>query len=207
MNPYKTLGVEPDAKPEEIKAAFREKAKQHHTDHGGDNEEMALVNLAWAILRDPDRRARYDKFGFDPDAAPTPAEQIIKTLITKTIVDMSRAGAEVNLIRFLQENIDAEIGAIEDGRHKTIVALKELRRLMKRFKGPDHDVIGAHLKMMEEQMEGNLRVTKENITTLKAAFSILGEYEDTGFDQKILDRIKSDSRGRRSPAGFFTSWT
>jgi len=44
------LGVEPNATPDEIKKAYREKAKEAHPDHNGTTEEMQKINEAYALL-------------------------------------------------------------------------------------------------------------------------------------------------------------
>lgn len=53
---YNSLGVEPGAEPEEIKGAFRKKAKEHHPDTGGDAEEFKKVVHAYKMLSDPSYR-------------------------------------------------------------------------------------------------------------------------------------------------------
>ena len=64
---YQLLGVAPDAADDEIKRAYRQKARDHHPDAtGGDPQSEAHfkeVSFAYEILRDPERRARYDQFG------------------------------------------------------------------------------------------------------------------------------------------------
>ena len=61
---YGALGLQPEARDEEIKAAFRKLAKRHHPDlHAGDKgaeERFKDVNEAYAVLSDPGARARYD---------------------------------------------------------------------------------------------------------------------------------------------------
>lgn len=66
MNPYETLGVEKDASPEDIKAAYRREVSKAHPDReGGSAEAAQKVNDAYAVLSDPERRARYDQTGSD----------------------------------------------------------------------------------------------------------------------------------------------
>lgn len=64
---YEVLGVARDASEDEIKRAYRKMALQNHPDHNPDNPEAEQrfkeAAEAYEILRDPDRRARYDKFG------------------------------------------------------------------------------------------------------------------------------------------------
>ncbi|MBQ0125663.1 MAG: molecular chaperone DnaJ [Clostridiales bacterium] len=68
---YEVLGVSKSADDEEIKKAYRKLAKQYHPDmHPGDKEaeeKFKEVNQAYAVLSDPDKRSKYDRFG--PEAA------------------------------------------------------------------------------------------------------------------------------------------
>ena len=58
---YDILGVEPDATQEEIKSAYRQKAKALHPDHaGGDSGAFRAVHEAYTVLSDPARRRAYD---------------------------------------------------------------------------------------------------------------------------------------------------
>ena len=70
---YDVLGVTRGARDSEIKAAFRRLAKECHPDrcNGDPNAEKRFkeVNEAYEALKDPQRRAAYDRFGhaaFDP---------------------------------------------------------------------------------------------------------------------------------------------
>jgi molecular chaperone DnaJ len=64
---YDILGVARDATPEQIKKAYRKKALQHHPDKNPDDkaaeEQFKLAAEAYSVLSDPDKRARYDRFG------------------------------------------------------------------------------------------------------------------------------------------------
>jgi curved DNA-binding protein CbpA len=59
-DPYKILGVTHDADRHVIQAAYRRLARRHHPDFGGDQELMAVVNEAWAVLGDATRREAFD---------------------------------------------------------------------------------------------------------------------------------------------------
>jgi molecular chaperone DnaJ len=64
---YETLSVERTATDTDIKAAFRRQAMQCHPDRNpgdGDAEHrFKEVNEAYEVLKDPDKRAAYDRFG------------------------------------------------------------------------------------------------------------------------------------------------
>lgn len=64
---YEVLGVARGASPEEIKAAFRRLAQQHHPDKNPSDPRASIrfkeINAAWQVLSDPQRRAMYDRFG------------------------------------------------------------------------------------------------------------------------------------------------
>lgn len=60
---YEILGVKRSASAAEIKKAFRKKAREHHPDAGGDEEQFKQINEAYEILSDQEKRDQYDKFG------------------------------------------------------------------------------------------------------------------------------------------------
>ena len=63
MNPYTILGVAKDATADTIKRAYKEKAKQHHPDRGGDANQFAEISNAYDVLKDPQKRSAYDHYG------------------------------------------------------------------------------------------------------------------------------------------------
>ena len=64
---YKILGVGRGADAEEIKKAYRKQALINHPDKGGDPEKFKLVQKAYEILSDDQRRAMYDQTGSEQD--------------------------------------------------------------------------------------------------------------------------------------------
>jgi len=64
---YEILGISREATAAEIKKAYRKKAIQYHPDRNpGDKEaeeKFKLAAEAYEVLSDPDKKARYDRFG------------------------------------------------------------------------------------------------------------------------------------------------
>jgi curved DNA-binding protein CbpA len=94
FDPYAVLGLKPTATSDEITRAYRSQLRALHPDTRATpqsiplvDEQLRLVLAAYALLRDPERRARYDRAAarYDryrryraakrsPTAPPTPAK-------------------------------------------------------------------------------------------------------------------------------------
>src|SRR5665647_3649827 len=66
---YEVLGLSKTASPEEIKKAYRQKAKKFHPDVNKEDEnaedKFKEVAEAYEILSDEQKRSAYDQFGHD----------------------------------------------------------------------------------------------------------------------------------------------
>jgi molecular chaperone DnaJ len=64
---YELLGISKTAKEEEIKKAYRKLAMKYHPDrHQGDKEaekKFKEINEAYEVLKDPQKKAAYDRYG------------------------------------------------------------------------------------------------------------------------------------------------
>jgi len=62
---YEILGVGRDASEDEIKRAYRRRARDLHPDAGGDEEQFKELTTAYEVLKNPQAKANYDRYG-DP---------------------------------------------------------------------------------------------------------------------------------------------
>ena len=64
-DPYEILGVRPDANADELKKAFRRRARECHPDSDPDNpwaeDEFKEISGAYGLLSDKHLRQRYDR--------------------------------------------------------------------------------------------------------------------------------------------------
>ena len=66
---YVLLGLQKNATAQEIKKAYRAKAREFHPDaNSGDlemEEKFKAISVAYEILSDPEKREIYDRYGVD----------------------------------------------------------------------------------------------------------------------------------------------
>ncbi len=82
---YKILGVSRDSKPDDIRKAYRKLAKQYHPDINKDpgaEDKYKEINEAYEVLKDPEKRQKYDTLGMNwqagQDFTPPPGWQHVE---------------------------------------------------------------------------------------------------------------------------------
>lgn len=106
-SPYDALGVARDATPEQIEAAWRKKRSKLHPDRAGDTmtNEFQMVKLAYEILIDDERRARYDAGGATGEYQDTHAQDLnALALLFLQAID----GGAQDVLAVVRQRIQAE---------------------------------------------------------------------------------------------------
>lgn len=175
QDPYKVLGVEADASPEEVKDAFKRKASRTHPDRQGDPEEFQLVVWAKDVLSDDKRRSYFDKNGLDPDEKDKKAS-ILQNLAGVLIDVIDECEDESMLdtrdlhqvvLQKIQGGIQNFLQQREEIEHK----IRKRKKVMKRYKARRADGENAMVTLLE----GDIRRQKAQLAEIQNALEVATE--------------------------------
>ncbi|MBB5574322.1 MULTISPECIES: DnaJ domain-containing protein [Rhizobium] len=178
-DPYEILRIGRDASEEQIKTAYRKRAKSTHPDSGGDVEAFGRLQKAYELLLDPVRRKVFDDTGYDvelTDAVDLQALVAIEKLITDMVLDEREPGTfdPVAHMRasLLEEIRKAHFSKSELERHSDRIRL-HLDRLGKR---PGKDVVGHMLRARIKAIATAISETEAKIDATERACDMLDGY-------------------------------
>lgn len=178
---YAVLGLGRNAKPTQIKSAYRKKAKAAHPDHGGSAQAFADLNRAYKILSDAALRTKYDETGeIDPlqaENADGPALNLINAMLAQVLAH-DQDFIEVDLIGAMSDAFAKEIASHK----KVITTLKRVQTRARRMQGhfkPKKDTenrfdpwLDWHVNYAAEKIREN----EAHVAHRKRAVSILSGY-------------------------------
>lgn len=184
MNHYDTLGIEPTATQAEIRTAYRRAAMRLHPDRKGASPESVSefqhVQAAYAVLSDPERRARYDATGDDGKRGDRQAEaeqalaQLFISLIDQTrdleytdIKDLARRSIEAQ-----QAQLRAQMAAAEKQAAKLRATVKRITRTTGKL-----NIIALAIEQKAAAQERTVASCADNLQLGELIKAILEEYE------------------------------
>jgi curved DNA-binding protein CbpA len=185
-NPYEVLGLEPDATPEEINAAYRAASKSTHPDGGGSTEEFTRVKGAAMVLLDPDRRKRFDETGTidegKPDNSLAEVMEAIANFFISSIDVSDQFGApqlaDLNLVEAATTHFKNQVHGAKQHIQKVESKIKKFERALKRLKSKrQDDIVGNMLNHHVSSMRGLITSTQAQIKQFEMAVEILNDYE------------------------------
>ena len=182
---YKILGVKKNAPLEEVVNAFREAAKKHHPDKGGDPKIFKLLSRAYAVIKDPVKRNNYDRTGNDD-----PREVLVRNKVISAIHEMlgailndkhvdKVADGEVDIIKHLIKNCQAARDSFQNEINKRERRLKRANRIRKRFyrkKKDGPDFVGEYYKITIDAIKQEIESIKIELEVSLQAEKLLSTY-------------------------------
>lgn len=201
INLYEILGVDKRATQGDIKEAYRNKAMENHPDKGGDTEKFRIIDKAYKILSDNDKRKRYDN-GESAESIDGIANVISQEQETLRMVlgifnaiieniDVSRQ----DIFDLMRQSIRANQGNIRSEKAKLENNIKKCETVKKRIKKKGNSdlfiqFLDGHIK------EYNLAINKmDNI--IKLGDDGLKLIKECEYDVEVLEFVTIGDRLRR----------
>jgi curved DNA-binding protein CbpA len=162
MNPYDVLGVPPSASDDQLRSAYRKLARSTHPDSGGNGDEFAQVSRAYAILRDPEMRKRFDETGSIDEVSPLTVRQrmiqIIADMFSNALAVEGQRGTSLRhfpLIKAMRKQITQNSERVRQNAATYKKALEDRQFLLARITRKDYgenlfaDIIRNQIKEIE----------------------------------------------------------
>ena len=186
-NLYDVLGIDTNANNADIKQAYKSLAMKLHPDRGGDESSFKLLEQAYRVLSDDDKRKQYDSTG---------SVGTVKTIDDKATDVLSQLFNEVIKVGFVKGDIISHVRAIVlrnksslDG--NLVVLNNRVDRLIERSgRLSTDDEINIFQILIDQHLEeAKLRMakTEENITILLTVDNMLDNYVDNGSTVKKFE--------------------
>ena len=163
-DPYDTLGVARNANKEEIKRAYRKRARRAHPDRAsGSHETMSALNKAYALLDDPQKRAAYDAGG-DPDGPLRSIEEGALALLLSAMEAVYAANSEaMDMAASLRKTLDGAIATHQQELAKAKRAAIKAAVVAKKLRGGEmfRELLerkASEAQRMQIQLERTLKI-------------------------------------------------
>ena len=180
MSLYDDLGVPPDADDETIKRAHRAAAKRRHPDMpGGDADKFNAATRAYVVLRDPDKRAKYDRTSDANDEPNNDLAQISAIVVSRfEHIIATQSFERTDIIAVIIGTLDrdcmrlhTQIFEIQAGGAKFESAKKRLN-----FKGGAPNILLSAIEQRISEAKQNVATVREQIRLHRAAAEHLKLY-------------------------------
>ena len=183
MNLYETLGVKRNAMPSQIKAAFRKRSKDLHPDKGGSDEAFAELSSAYMVLRDKERRKKYDetgetdKVGVDSDLKRM--SSALLSLFDAAIREGIGERKDLDVIKLMRKFVKDVMGKKEKEAEEMAAALCSARAMAKRIfpKDKKRNLLGSIMETRERVLESSQAALRHEIRLLKMVLEELENYD------------------------------
>lgn len=179
---YDILGVKKGATKDEIKSAYKDKAKQLHPDmEGGDEEKFKELQEAYDVLMDDDLRVFYDNTGEKEKVDFT--ERIISFLQSKVIIKITSANSfiRIDLIKRIHQDIDATETIYKNSIETAEQSIEKIKFVTKRLRLKEgenvEDLFGEMLNEKLGDLESEIKFCHLELTFIEALRNFVDKYE------------------------------
>ena len=141
-NLYDDLGVERTASADEIKAAYRRLAMQHHPDRGGQQENFQRIQTAYDVLSDETKRAAYDATGEIPGNGPSLEQRLQQEAIQIFTEALNSAGPnpwQVNVVAAMTQIVLQKQTAFKRAIQAAKDRINTMEKVVNRIRRKDGD--------------------------------------------------------------------
>jgi curved DNA-binding protein CbpA len=203
MNPYDELGVAPDATVDEVRRAYRSKAKVAHPDRGGKAEKFAALVLARDVLSDAERRARFDRDGVidetRPDDRDAHAMNCVVAAIDHVFEGITARGGnydQYDIVADAKTFLRQQRAGAEKSKRDALDNAEMLKRLAARFKVKKKGAPNKMRVLFEQRVKDLLRQVE----------AVERDVEKFSRAVEILEGYTFDCNLQTQPVGFMGAW-
>jgi DnaJ-class molecular chaperone len=180
-NLYDLLDVDKNATTKEIKKAYKEKAKVHHPDKGGDEELFKKIQQAYNILSDEMNRKMYDTTGQIQDFSfEDGMRKLFDTYIIPELINIEKTSFEkVNIIKLIDALIFDKLAELTKyiGENKEIKRRLELILFRKRKKNTEsEDILAKFFESHIKQAEMSILMLETESEFVKKVRTVMKDY-------------------------------
>lgn len=135
MNLYEKLGLNKNATDEEIKKAFRDKAKEHHPDKGGDPEKFREISVAYDVLSDKNKKSRYDS-GEPLGSINNNSQDMLSGFIAGLFFQVTESTdtEKEDVFKLMVKNLQKALQALRANLFANLEKVKKYEKIIKRIK-------------------------------------------------------------------------
>lgn len=193
MSLYEDLGVSENATSDEIKKAYRAKASQHHPDKGGKHEDFVVVQKAYEILSDPEKRERYDSTGKENEG-PVPESPL--SLVTKLMMELiQQSDVEyTDLVQLAREHLKQQ-RKLSMNHFSSLKEIRKGRKVISRLRSPGQNPVVYALQEKRRDILRKYLGMRQARRTIDACLAVLADwkYEVTPYNNPFTSQYVKPS--------------
>jgi len=182
MNLYEKLGVAITATKKEIKQAFKKLSTKHHPDKGGDTEEFKVIQKAYMVLSNDEKRDHYDKTGESESNNRNPDNALLQ--VFAAIID--NRNFQGNIIENIAGNLTMQINQIRKENTQLNKRERDLKTQKDRISAKNENffeiILGEKIKGFVNKQESNLKA----IEGIECLIKLINDYSDERPEEVII---------------------